>query len=383
MAFSETPRPVPFNRPTTSARSLENVAEALATHHLAGDGPFTVACQRVLEGHLDGAKTLLTPSCTHALEMAALLLEVGPGDEVLMPSFTFVSTANAFALRGATPVFVDIDARTGNIDPEDLERRITPASRAVVVVHYAGIACDMARIGAIAAAHDLAVVEDNAHGLFGTWQGRPLGALGTMSTLSFHETKNVTCGEGGALVLTDPAMVPRAEIIREKGTNRSQFIRGEVNRYAWMDIGSSYLLSDVLAAVLAAQLDEADAIQAVRRRVWTHYSEALAAWATAHGCELPFVPEGCGPAWHSFHVLLPTRDSRDRLIDHLRARGIGAPFHYLPLHLSTMGRRYGGAEGDCPVTESFSGRLIRLPLHHSLTTDEIASVVTGVEAYRP
>lgn len=374
--------PVPFNRPTTSARSMENVAEALATHQMAGDGPFTVACQRALEARVGGAKTLLTPSCTHALEMTALLLDVGPGDEVLMPSFTFVSTANAFVLRGARPVFVDIDPHTGNLDPDDLERKVGPASRAVVVVHYAGIACDMDRIGAIAAAHDLAVVEDNAHGLFGTWKGRPLGSLGTMATLSFHETKNVTCGEGGALVLSDPALVQRAEIIREKGTNRSQFVRGEVNRYAWMDIGSSYLLSDILAAVLAAQLDEADDIQAVRRRVWTHYREALAEWADAHGCELPFVPEWSGPAWHSFHLLLPDSAARDGLISHLRDRGIGAPFHYLPLHLSAMGRRFGGVEGDCPVTESFSGRLIRLPLHHSLTDDEVGSVVAGVQAYQ-
>ena len=375
--------PVPFNRPTTSARSLENVVEALAAGHLAGDGPFTAACTEFLEKRLDGARVLLTPSCTHALEMTALLLDVGPGDEVLMPSFTFVSTANAFVLRGAVPVFVDIDPRTGNLDPDDLERRITPASRAVVVVHYAGIACEMDRIGALAAAHDLTVIEDNAHGLFGTWRDQPLGSIGAMATLSFHETKNVTCGEGGALVLRDPALVERAEIIREKGTNRSQFVRGEVNRYAWMDVGSSYLLSDVLAAVLAAQLEESDAIQGARRRVWEHYGEVLSTWAAAHGCELPVVPEGVGPAWHSFHVLLPERTARDRLIEHLRARGIGAPFHYLPLHLSKMGRRYGGAEGDCPVTESFSGRLVRLPLHHSLTEAEVDAVVAGVESFQP
>lgn len=375
--------PVPFNRPTTSPRSLENVAEALAAHHLAGDGPFTQACTRMLEERLEGARVLLTPSCTHALEMTALLLEVGPGDEVLMPSFTFVSTANAYVLRGASPVFVDIDPRTGNLDPDDLERRITPASRAVVVVHYAGISCDMDRIGAIAAAHGLVVIEDNAHGLFGTWQDRPLGTLGAMATLSFHETKNVTCGEGGALVLTDSALVERAEIIREKGTNRSQFVRGEVNRYAWMDVGSSYLLSDVLAAVLASQLEECDAIQARRRLVWERYREDLGEWAEGHGCALPVVPEGAGPAWHSFHLLLPDRAVRDRLIEHLRARGIGAPFHYLPLHLSVMGRRFGGSEGDCPVTESFSARLLRLPLHHSLGDDEVAAVVAGVESFRP
>ncbi len=375
------PRSVPFSRPTTSDRSLAYAAEALASHRLAGDGPFTVACQDLLERRLGGARTLLTPSCTHALEMAALLLEVGPGDEVLIPSFTFVSTANAFVLRGARPVFVDIDPHTGNIDPDDLARRITPASRAIVVVHYAGIACDMDRIGALAAANDLAVVEDNAHGLFGTWQGKPLGTFGAMATLSFHETKNVTCGEGGALVLNDSSLVARAEIIREKGTNRSQFVRGEVNRYAWIDVGSSYLLSDVLAAVLAAQLEEADEIQALRRRVWARYDEALTAWASARGCELPFVPEGCGSSWHSFHVLLADQATRDGLIEHLRLRGIGAPFHYLPLHLSVMGRRFGGQQGDCPITESFSGRLIRLPLHHSLTEKEVASVISAVEAF--
>ncbi|MCA9439066.1 MAG: DegT/DnrJ/EryC1/StrS family aminotransferase, partial [Candidatus Omnitrophica bacterium] len=217
----------------------------------------------------------------------------------------------------------DIDPRTGNLDPDDLERRITPASRAVVVVHYAGIACEMDRIGALAEAHGLTIIEDNAHGLFGTWRDRPLGAIGAMATLSFHETKNVTCGEGGALVLRDSALVERAEIIREKGTNRSQFVRGEVNRYAWMDVGSSYLLSDLLAAVLAAQLAECDAIQAARRRVWERYGAALAGWARSHGCELPVVPEGAGPAWHSFHVLLPERGTRDRFIEHLRSRGIG------------------------------------------------------------
>lgn len=374
-------RPVPFNRATVGPVGLDNVARALAEHHLAGDGPFTKACERLLADELAGARSLLTPSCTHALEMAALLLEVGPGDDVLMPSFTFVSTANAFVLRGARPVFVDVDPRTGNLDPDDLARKVTPAARAVVVVHYAGIACEMDRIGALADEHGLAVVEDNAHGLFGTWRGRPLGTLGALATLSFHETKNVTCGEGGALVLNDPSLVARAEIIREKGTNRSQFIRGEVNRYAWMDIGSSYLLSDVLAGLLAAQLEEAPSIQSARERTWKAYGAALGDWANDHGVELPFVPDGCGPAWHSFHLLLPRRDARDRLIDHLRSRGIGAPFHYLPLHLSEMGRRFGGAEGDCPVTEDFSGRLIRLPLHHSLTDDEVESVVAGVTAF--
>jgi len=377
------PRPVPFNRPTVGGRGLENVADALAGHHLAGDGPYTARCVELLADSLDGARSLLTPSCTHALEMAALLLEVGPGDEVLMPSFTFVSTANAFVLRGATPVFVDVDPRTGNLDPDDLARRVTPAARAVVVVHYAGVACDMARIADIADRHGLVVVEDNAHGLFGTWRGRPLGTLGSLATLSFHETKNVTCGEGGALVLNDPSLVARAEIIREKGTNRSQFIRGEVNRYAWMDVGSSYLLSDVLAGLLAAQLEEADAIQAARERTWKQYSAALGGWADDHGVALPFVPDECGSAWHSFHLLLPGRDARDRLIDHLRARGVGAPFHYLPLHLSEMGRRLGGREGDCPVTEDFSGRLIRLPLRHTLTDEDVAAVVAGVEAFVP
>lgn len=375
------PRPVPFNRATVGPEGLDNVARALAQHHLAGDGPFTKTCERLLAEELGGARALLTPSCTHALEMAALLLEVGPGDEVLMPSFTFVSTANAFVLRGARPVFVDVDPRTGNLDPEDLARKVGPAARAVVVVHYAGIACEMDRIGAVAAEHGLAVVEDNAHGLFGTWRGRPLGTLGALATLSFHETKNVTCGEGGALVLNDPSLVARAEIIREKGTNRSQFIRGEVNRYAWMDIGSSYLLSDVLAGLLAAQLEEAPTIQSARERTWKAYAAALGDWANDHGVELPFVPDGCGPAWHSFHLLLPRREQRDRLIDHLRERGIGAPFHYLPLHLSEMGRRFGGADGDCPVTEELSGRLIRLPLHHSLTDDEVEAVVAGVTAF--
>jgi dTDP-4-amino-4,6-dideoxygalactose transaminase len=370
-----------FNRVTLTGRELEYVAEAVANGHVSGDGPFTMRCHAALEQIVGAPKALLTTSCTHALEMAALLLEIAPGDEVIVPSFTFVSTVNAFVLRGARPVFVDVRPDTLNLDERLIEAAITRRTRAIVLVHYAGVACEMDAIAEVASRHGLAVVEDNAHGLFGRYRGRPLGSFGALSTLSFHETKNVTCGEGGALVINDPRFVERAEIVREKGTRRSQFFRGEIDKYTWCDIGSSYLPSDMLAAFLYAQLEQRHAIQARRQQIWEMYRAELAGWAEAHHVRLPVVPDHCEQAYHMFYILLPSLEIRQALIAHLKARHILAVFHYLPLHLSSMGRTVGGRPGDCPVTEDVSDRLLRLPFHNQLTEDDLRRVCEAVRAF--
>jgi dTDP-4-amino-4,6-dideoxygalactose transaminase len=370
-----------FNRATLTGRELEYVAQAVANGHVSGDGPFTKRCHAALEEIVGARKALLTTSCTHALEMTALLLELGPGDEVIVPSFTFVSTVNAFVLRGARPVFVDIRPDTLNLDERLIERAITPRTRAILPVHYAGVACEMDAIADIASRHRLAVIEDNAHGLFGRYRGRPLGSFGALSTLSFHETKNITCGEGGALLINDPSFIERAEIVREKGTQRSQFFRGQVDKYTWCDIGSSYLPSDMLAGFLWAQLEARESIQGRRRQIWDTYAAALAGWADANDVRLPIVPPHCEQAYHMFYMLLPSLDVRQALIAHLKRRGVMAVFHYLPLHLSGMGRRLGGAPGDCPVTEDVSDRLLRLPFHNQLTDDDLRRVCEAVRAF--
>ncbi|MGE3274344.1 MAG: dTDP-4-amino-4,6-dideoxygalactose transaminase [Vicinamibacterales bacterium] len=375
--------PIWFNRPAVTGRELDYMREALAGGHISGDGPFTKRCHAALEAVTGSRKALLTTSCTHALEMAALLLDIAPGDEVICPAFTFVSTINAFVLRGARPVFVDVRPDTLNLDERLVEAAITPRTRAILVVHYAGVACAMDTLGAIAARHGLPIVEDAAHGLFGSYRDRPLGSLGALSTLSFHETKNLTCGEGGALLINDPRYVERAEIIREKGTNRSRFFRGEVDRYTWADLGSSYLPSDLLAAYLWAQLEARDAIQARRQVIWARYADALAPWAAASGVGLPAVPDGCRHPAHLFYMLLPSLADRDALIARLRADGILLVFHYQPLHLSEMGRRFGGQDGQCPVTEDVADRLVRLPLFYQLTDEEQARVITAVTGAAP
>jgi dTDP-4-amino-4,6-dideoxygalactose transaminase len=372
---------IPFNRPTFQGREQDYLAQAIANGHISGDGPFTRRCRELLEAALGVPRVLLTTSCTHALEMSALLLGLQPGDEVIVPSFTFVSTVNAFVLHGARPVFLDIRPDTLNLDEGLLEAAITPKTRAVVPVHYAGVGCEMDAINALAARHGVAVVEDNAHGLCGAYHGRPLGTFGRLATLSFHETKNFSCGEGGALLINDPDLIERAEIIREKGTNRSRFFRGQVDKYTWVDLGSSYLPSDLLAAILAAQLEMRDTIQAQRRRVWETYHAGLADWAAARGVRLPVVPAHCAQAFHMFYLLLPSLDMRTALIAHLKARGIQAVFHYLPLHLSDMGRQFGGRPGDCPVTEDVSDRLLRLPFFNTLSADELARVVDAVREF--
>lgn len=372
---------IPFNRPCFAGNEQLYIAQALASGHLSGDGSFTHRCHAFLERELGVAKALLTTSCTHALEMAALLLDFQPGDEVIVPSFTFVSTANAFALRGARPVFADVRSDTLNIDETRLEALITSRTQAIVVVHYAGVGCEMDAILEIAGRHGVPVIEDNAHGLFGKYQGRRLGTFGCLSTQSFHETKNFSCGEGGALLINDARFVERAEIIREKGTNRSRFFRGQVDKYSWVDLGSSYLASDILAAVLFAQFEACETIQNKRRAIWNYYEAHLRDWAAAQGVHLPFVPAACEQAYHMFYLVLPALEERQRLIAHLKKRNILSVFHYLPLHLSVMGQQFGGRPGDCPVTEEVSDRLLRLPFYNDMTEAEQARVVDAIRDF--
>jgi dTDP-4-amino-4,6-dideoxygalactose transaminase len=372
---------IPFNRIGIVGTELRYIEEAFAQWHISGDGHFTKRCHKILEESLGAGKALLTTSCTHALEMSALLTNLQPGDEVIVPSFTFVSTVNAFVLRGARPVFADIRPDTLNLDERRLERLITPRTRAIYVVHYAGVGCEMEEILAIAGRHGIPVIEDNAHGLFGKYKDRYLGTFGCMATQSFHETKNFSCGEGGALLLNDPAYFDRAEILREKGTNRSLFYRGMVDKYTWVDVGSSFLPSEILAAVLYAQLEVREQIQARRRRIWERYAEALGPWAAENGVTLPTVPAHCEQPYHMFYLLLPSLEIRQALIGHLKSRDILAVFHYLPLHLSTMGVQYGGKTGDCPVTERVSDQLLRLPLFSDLSEGDQERVIEATMAF--
>jgi len=374
--------PIPFNRPSIQGRENEYVLEAMTNGHMSGDGPFTKKAHALLEAELGVPKALLTTSCTHALEMMAYLLDIQPGDEVIIPDFTFVSTVNAFVLRGARPVFVDIRPDTLNLDESRLEILITPRTKAIVPVHYAGVGCEMDAILEIAGHQNIPVLEDNAHGLFGKYKGRYLGTFGAMAAQSFHETKNFSCGEGGALLVNDPRYTERAEIIREKGTNRSRFFRGQVDKYTWVDIGSSYLPSDVLAAFLYGQLEQREKIQSHRRRVWETYITGLKDWADQYEVRLPYIPEHTEQAYHMFYLLLPDLDTRQRLIMYLRERGIHAVFHYLPLHLSDMGLRFGGQPGDCSVTEDVSDRLVRLPFHNALTGSEQEQVIEAVLEFK-
>lgn len=369
---------IDFNKPCLVGKEYAYIAQAIESAHVSGDGMFTRKCHALLEKELGVPKTLLTTSCTHALEMAAILLDIKPSDEVIVPSFTFVSTVNAFVLRGAQPVFCDIRPDTLNLDETLLERLITPRTRAIVPVHYAGVGCEMDPIIDIAAKHGLTVVEDNAHGLFGKYKGSYLGTFGALATQSFHETKNFHCGEGGALLLNDPSLVDRAEIIREKGTNRSRFFRGQVDKYSWVDIGSSYLPSDILAAFLYAQLEEREDIQSRRQRIWEFYYHNLQGWATNQGIRLPIVPSHCEHSSHMFYLLMPSLEERQRLISHLKKQGILSVFHYLPLHTSEMGIKFGGKRGDCPVTEDASDRLLRLPFYNDLTRDDQERIIATI-----
>ena len=369
---------IPFNKPSFEGREHEYLEAAIASGQISGDGLFTKRCHEFLEAELGVARALLTTSCTHALEMMALLLDIKAGDEVILPAFTFVSTANAFVLRGAKPIFIDVRPDTLNFDERQLDALITERTRAAVPVHYAGVGCEMDVILKVAGASEVAVVEDNAHGLFGTYRGKQLGTFGCMGAQSFHETKNFSCGEGGALLINDKGFVERAEIIREKGTNRSRFFRGLIDKYTWTDVGSSYLPSDLLAAVLLGQFEAKDSIQARRRRIWERYSAALGGWAKQMGATLPVVPADREHPFHMFYLLMPSLDARQRLMAVLKSRGILSVFHYLPLHLSEMGVRFGGRQGQCPVTEDVSDRLLRLPFYNRLSESEQDMVIETV-----
>ena len=372
---------IPFNRADIGSQDLALLSESISNGHISGNGPFTKQAEAEISRVIRSHKTLLTTSCTHALEMSALLLNLKAGDEVIVPAFTFVSTASAFMLYGAKPVFVDVRHDTLNINPESVEAAITERTRAICVVHYGGVACEMEQLTKIARQYDLVLIEDNAHGLFAKYRNQYLGTFGSLATQSFHETKNITCGEGGALIINDPKLAERAEILREKGTDRTKFLRGQVDKYTWVDIGSSWVISDLLAAILCGQLERADEIYVKRMRIWNRYNIELANWAKDNNVMMPFVPEGCEHTGHVFFLRLPTGDSRDRFISHLRDHGILAVFHYQPLHLSAVGHSLGGREGQFPVTEQAGDCLVRLPLFNSLTDTEQSFIIQTVTAF--
>jgi dTDP-4-amino-4,6-dideoxygalactose transaminase len=369
---------IPFNKPCVVGPEMIYVGQAVAGGHASGDGPFTRRVQTMLEQRFGAGRALLTTSCTSALEIAALLCGLKPGDEVILPSFTFVSTANAFVLRGAKPVFVDIRPDTLNIDERLIEPAITPRTRAIFPIHYAGVACEMDAIMQIARRHDLLVVEDAAQGVFARYKERWLGTIGDLGCYSFHETKNFSCGEGGALVVNDPSLEKRAEILREKGTNRSQFLRGQVDKYTWVDVGSSYLPSDLLAAFLTGQLENMEKITARRAEIFQRYATMLAPLADRGLLRLPFVPEHCTTNYHMFYVLAADIQERTALMEHLRAAGILAVFHYVPLHASPFARSLELPQTLLPVTEDASARLLRLPMCFGLADHEVEEVASSV-----
>jgi dTDP-4-amino-4,6-dideoxygalactose transaminase len=374
---------IPFNRPSLAGDELTHIEEAIASGHLSGDGEKARSCEELLSAELGGSQVLLTPSATQALEIAALSLDIEPGAEVICPSFTHPSSINAFVVRGARPAFCEIRQDTLNLDERLVEERINERTAAIVCTHYAGVACEMDELTAIADRHGVALVEDNAHGLFGSYRDRPLGSLGRFGALSFHETKNVTAGEGGALVVNRDEDLARAEVIRDKGTNRAAFFRGEVDAYEWSDVGSSYLPSELQAAFLRGQLERRDAIQTARHRVWNRYADELGDWASRHEAELPHVPADRRHPAHLFHLRMADREQRDGLIAHLNSRGILAVFHYLPLHTSPMGRRLAPDGPPLPVSESTAERLVRLPLFAGLRDEEQTEVIEAVTEYSP
>ncbi|MFC6286246.1 dTDP-4-amino-4,6-dideoxygalactose transaminase [Nocardioides sp. GCM10027113] len=378
--------PIAFNRASTAGAELEYMRESVEGGHTSSGGPFTERASRLLRAETGAPEALLTTSCTAALELSALLLDLQPGDTVIVPSFTFTSSALAFAREGARILFCDIEPETLGPDPRHVaellaDPRLGDTVRAVVVVHYAGVAADMDGLNeALRDRPDVAIVEDNAHGLFGRWRGRPLGSLGRFATLSFHETKNFVCGEGGALLLNDPDDVARAWVLHEKGTDRKAFFQGMVDKYTWRDTGSSFGLADTLAAYLWGQLEARETIQAARRRVYDAYRAGLTPHAEELGLRLPVVPEHCEPAYHLFHVLMPDHDTRTRVMAELKEQGIHTTFHYVPLHDSIAGRRFAALETDCPVSEDVSRRLVRLPFHNLLTPDDTDRVVAALVA---
>lgn len=369
---------IPFNKPCLSGNEIHYIEDAISNMHISGDGKYTKLSQKLIEEKFYAKKALLTTSCTHALEMAAILLDIKDGDEVIMPSYTFVSTANAFVLRGAKPVFVDIRPDTKNIDENLIEEKITKRTKAIVPVHYAGVACEMDKIMSLAKKYNLYVVEDAAQGVGAKYKERYLGTIGDIGCFSFHETKNIICGEGGAIVINDEKFIERAEIIREKGTNRSKFFRGEVDKYTWVDVGSSYLPSDILAAFLYAQLESMDKINEARRRIYYKYFDAF---KDVQDVELPFIPENCTSNHHMFYLLMRSENERNNLISYLSEKGIKSVFHYVPLHSSPMGLQLGYKGGDLPVTEEISSRLLRLPFYNDITDESQEYVINSVKNY--
>ena len=372
---------IPFNRPYVTGAEFEYMREAIENAHLAGNGAFSRRCREWLEEAIGSRRVLLTHSCTGALEMAVMLAELGPGDEVIMPSFTFVSTANAVVLRGATPVFVEIDPTTLGLAAHEVEAAVTERTAAVLPVHYAGVACDIEGIVRLAARYGITVIEDAAHGIGASVDGQALGGIGELGALSFHETKNVSCGEGGALLVNDERFVERAEIVHEKGTDRQRFFRGQVDRYSWVDLGSSYVLSDLAAAYLWAQLERIDQITALRMSIWHRYHEAFAELEADGLARRPGVPDGRSHNAHMYYVLVRDLATRTRMIDFLARRGVNAVFHFVPLHSSSAGRRYGRTNEELPVTTSVSERLLRLPLWAGMTDHEVDRVIAGVREF--
>jgi dTDP-4-amino-4,6-dideoxygalactose transaminase len=374
---------IPFNKPEITHSDRGFLSEAIDSNHSSGNGVFTQLSEQLMESLIGSSRSLLTTSCTHALEMASLLGRLKPGDEVIVPTFTFVSTASAFALFGAKPAFVDSRSDTLNIDAQLIEAAITPKTRAICVVHYGGVACEMEDITDIAARHNLILIEDNAHGLFARYKGKFLGTFGSLATQSFHETKNITCGEGGALLINDSSLVERAEILREKGTNRSKFLRGQVDKYNWVDIGSSWVMSDLLAAILWGQLQRADEINNRRVAIWNRYHEQLADWASQYRVQLPVIPEGCEHVGHVYHMRFQNGDQRTRFINHMKEQQISCVFHYQPLHASPVGQQFGGRVGQCPVAEHAGDCLVRLPLYNTLSTSDQDRVIESVLNFLP
>ena len=380
--MSNANKPITFNRPVIVGDELEHIRRAVESMHTSGDGLFSARAAGLLEQELGVPRVLLTPSCTAALEMCALLLRLEPGDEFILPSFCFVSTANAFVLRGAVPRFCDIREDTLNIDEERIEALITPRTRAIVAMHYGGVGCEMDAILELARRHDLQVVEDNAHGLFGRYRGRPLGSFGTLATLSFHETKNFTCGEGGALLVNDRRYAARAEMIRDKGTNRKQLFRGEVDKYTWVDLGSSYVLSDILAAFLFAQFEQRERVLETRRQLWERYDRELRGRVEQHGVRLPVVPAHCRQAHHIYYLLLPSAEARTAFIAHMERAGISCVFHYTPLHRQSHYLRWDdGLREGLPVTDRIYESSLTLPLYPDLSQGDVERVVTAVRTW--
>lgn len=372
---------IPFNRAFIRVKDRYYLEKALSSGHLSGNGKYTKECEKILTDTVGCKNALLTSSCTDALEICALLLDLKPGDEVILPSYTFVSVANAFVLRGAKPVFVDIHPHTLNLNENLVEQAINKNTKAIVVVHYGGVAANLKKLIELADQYRITLIEDNAHGLYGKYQKKELGTFGALSTLSFHETKNFTCGEGGALLINDEKFIERAEIIREKGTDRSKFLRGQVDKYTWVDYGSSFIASELNAALLLSQLESRNTIQSKRKRIFETYEKSLATWARKNGVVLPTIPGECDPAYHMFFLLLPTASQQERFIAHMKEAGILAIFHYQPLHTSKMGKRFGGKMGDCPVSEDISQRIVRLPFYTGLTKREQNKIIQRVLAF--